>query len=123
MASINQVTLAGNLTHDPQLRQTENGHAVCELRLAINEAYTNASGAKVERTCFVDIEVWERQAEACARCLHKGSGVIVLGRLKLDQWTSNAGEPRRKLSVRASRVQFLSPRPPEPAGAVPDEPF
>jgi single-strand DNA-binding protein len=123
MASLNHVVLAGNLTHDPRLRQTESGRSVCSLGMAINDAFTGSTGEKVERTCFVDVEVWERQAAACSEHLHKGSAVLVQGRLQLDQWTSPAGEPRRKLFVRASRVQFLSPRNGEPSKAAPDEPF
>ena len=108
MASLNKVLLMGNLTRDPQLRYTAGGLAVCELGLAMNRRYRTAQGEDREETCFVDIEVWAKQAEACGNNLHKGSPVLVEGRLKLDQWQDKqTGQQRSRLRVRADRVQFL----------------
>ena len=119
MASLNKVLLMGNLTRDPQLRYTTSGLAVCELGLAMNRRYTTSQGEDREETCFVDIEVWAKQAEACGNNLHKGSPVLVEGRLKLDQWEDRqTGQRRSRLRVSAERVQFLgSPRPREEEGA------
>ena len=66
---------------------------------------------RVEQTCFVDVVVWQRQAETCSQYLSKGSPVMLEGRLQLDSWKTKEGESRSKLRVRADRVQFLgSPR-------------
>lgn len=73
----------------------------------MNESFKNKSGETVERTCFVDVVVWSRQAETAAEYLHKGSPVFVEGRLQLDQWENQNGEKRSKLRVRADRIQFL----------------
>ena len=75
--------------------------------MAVNESFKNKAGESVERTCFVDVVVWGRQAETAAEYLHKGSPVFVEGRLQLDQWENQEGEKRSKLRVRADRVQFL----------------
>ena len=108
MASLNYVVLAGNLTRDPVVRNTPSGTAVADLGLAVSDKYKNKAGELVETVCFVDVVAWGRQAEVCQQYLHKGSPVLVEGRLQLDQWESKEGEKRSKLRVRADRVQFLS---------------
>jgi len=106
MGSMNRVFLMGNLTRNPDLRQTTAGTAVSDIGLAVNENYRNKAGELIETTCFADIVVWGRQAETCAQYLEKGSSVMVEGRLELDRWESD-GQKRSKLRVRANRVQFL----------------
>jgi single-strand DNA-binding protein len=97
----------GNLTRDPDVRQVPSGASVADLGLATNEVYKNSAGEQVERTCFVDIVAWGRQAETCGRYLSKGAPVLVEGRLQLDRWQTEQGESRSKLRVKADRVQFL----------------
>jgi len=121
---MNRVFLMGNLTRDPQVRQTPSGQAVSDLGLAVSEKYRNKAGELVESTCFADIVVWGRQAETCGQYLKKGAPVMVEGRLQLDQWQTDQGEKRSRLRVRADRVRFLgrgragSDPEPEPAPAA-----
>ncbi|VGO20340.1 single-stranded DNA-binding protein [Pontiella sulfatireligans] len=128
MASYNRVLLMGNLTRNPEIRYTPSGTAVADLGMAVSDNYKNQAGETVERTCFVDVVVWGRQAETSAEYLHKGSPVFVEGRLQLDQWEGQQGEKRSKLRVRADRVQFLgSPAKgaessEAPVSSVPQEP-
>jgi len=110
MATVNRVILMGNLTRTPELRHTHSGTAVSDLGLAVNDTYRDKSGELVERTCFADIVVWGRQAEACCSYLHKGRPVVVEGRLQLDQWQTDTGEKRSRLRVCADRVIFLNGR-------------
>ena len=122
MSTMNRVFLMGNLTRDPQLRHTPGGQSVSDLGLAVSERHRNKTGEVVESTCFADIVVWGRQAEACGRFLLKGARVMVEGRLQFDQWQAGNGERRSRLRVRADRVQFLGKIRPEtaaPAHAVP----
>ena len=123
MASYNRVLLMGNLTKNPELRQTPSGTAVTEFGLAINESFKNKAGEQVERTCFVDVVVWGRQAETSAEYLQKGSSAFIEGRLQLDKWENEKGEKRSKLRVRADRVQFLgaSGKSTESSSAAPAE--
>ena len=86
MASLNKVMLIGNLTQDPEVRRTSSGTAVSTLRLAVNESYQSKTGERVEKTLFLDVDVWDRQAETCQQYLSKGSPVFVEGRLQMDQW-------------------------------------
>lgn len=107
MASLNKVLLMGNLTKDPELRYTPNGSAVADFGLAINRTYTS-NGEKKEETCFVDINVWGKQAESTSKYLQKGSPAFIEGRLQLDQWDDKeTGKTRSRLRVVAERVQFL----------------
>ena len=98
----------GNLTRDPETRYTTGGMAVCTFGLAVNRRYNNARGEQQEETCFVDIDVFAKQAESCGQYLRKGSPALVEGRLKYDQWEDKkTGQKRNRLKVTAERVQFL----------------
>lgn len=107
MNAMNRVMLMGNLTRDPDLRQTPTGRKVCDLGLAITERRRNGAGDTVETTCFVDIIVWEKQAEACGQYLRKGRPILIEGRLQQDRWENEKGEKRNRLRVVAERVHFL----------------
>ncbi len=111
MAQLNKVYLMGNLTRDPELRRLPSGSAVTELGLALNRTYNGKDGERREEVTYVDVTVWDRQAETCAEYLKKGRPVFVEGYLKMDQWDDKStGEKRSKLKIQADRVQFLGGR-------------
>lgn len=110
MASINRVVLVGNLTRDPELRQTPNGKSVCTLGLAVNDRYKNDAGEWVDKPNYFDIVVWGAQAESCERYLSKGRPVAVDGRLSYRAWEAQDGSKRSKVEVIANTVQFLGSR-------------
>ena len=111
MANVNKVFLIGNITRDPVLRHTPNGSAVTELGIATNRQYMTKEGERREEVTFIDVTVWNRQAETCCEYLKKGQPVHVEGFLKMDSWEDKAtGEKRSKLKVEADRVQFLGSR-------------
>lgn len=110
MASFNKVILMGNLTKDPERRQTQGGTSICSFTLAVSRKFTS-NGQQQEETCFVDITAFGKTADICGQYLAKGSPVMIEGRLKLDQWQDrNTGENRQKLSVFAESVQLLGGR-------------
>jgi single-strand DNA-binding protein len=128
VANLNKVFLAGNLTRDPEVRYAPSGDAVGDLHMAVNRRYRTRDGQEKEETCFIGIVVWGRQAETCAEYLHKGSPILVEGRLQFEQWERD-GQKNTRIRVRADRVQFLgSPRsaefsdgrPPRPSPPRPD---
>jgi single-strand DNA-binding protein len=125
MASVNKVFLIGNLTRDPELRYTPNGAAVTDLGIACNRTYTTRDGERREEVTFIDVTVWNRQAETCCQYLKKGRPVHIEGFLKMDTWDDKTtGEKRSKVKVEAERVQFLDRRESpggtdEDTGAVP----
>jgi single-strand DNA-binding protein len=76
MVAFNNVILGGNLASDIELRHLPSGMAVADLRLAVSEKFKNRQGELVEKPVFVDVVVWDRQAENCAKYLSKGSPVL-----------------------------------------------
>lgn len=110
MADFNKVVLVGRLTRDPELRATPSGMAVCKLGVAVGRKYKDKSGNLQQETTFVDVDVWAKSAENCAKYLSKGSALLVDGELRMDQWEDKtSGEKRSKLKVTANSVQFLGP--------------
>jgi single-strand DNA-binding protein len=107
MASYNRVVLVGNVTRDPELRYTQSGVPVTDLGLAVNDRRKTASGEWQEETTFVDVTLWQRQAEIASEYLTKGASVLIEGRLKLDSWETNDGQKRSKLFVVGERMQML----------------
>src|SRR5580658_3391918 len=111
MADLNRVFLMGSLTFDPELRRTPSGTAVAELRLVTSRSWMSREGERREEKLFIDVTVWDRQAEICCERLKKGSGIHVEGSLRMDTWEDKStGEKRSKIRVHADRVQFLDSR-------------
>ena len=101
--NFNSVCVAGNLTQDPELRTTNGGTSVCELRLAMNTRRKDT-----EETLFIDVTVWGAQAETCCKYLSKGRNVAVKGRLKDDSWENKEGNKVNKTIIVADEVTFGS---------------
>ena len=101
------VTLVGNLTRDPELRQTPSGKNVCQLGVAVGRSYKDANGQWVEATSFFDVVVWGQQGENCAKYLSKGRPVAVEGRLEQRSWDAQDGTRRSKVEIVANLVVFL----------------
>ncbi len=107
--SLNQVTLMGNLTRDPELRQTPNGQNVCSFSLALNRSYKDQSGEWQEATDYVDIVAWGPLAERVSQYMSKGRRCLVQGRLQSRSWEQD-GQKRNKVEVLANDVTFLDSR-------------
>lgn len=118
MASLNKVFLLGNLTKDPELRYTQSGTAVCDVRLAVSRRFVGQNGVTRDETCFIDVTVFGKRGEAFSRFFQKGRPVLVEGRLKYDQWDDKqSGQKRSKISVVAEDWQFVGAAPPKEGGA------
>ena len=107
MASVNKVMLVGHLGRDPELRYTPSGTAVANFTLATNDAWTDKSGEKQERTEWHRIVVWGKQAEIVGEYLTKGKQVFVEGSLQTREWNDREGNKRQTTEVRAQRVIML----------------
>jgi len=106
--SFNQVILMGNLTRDPELRQTPNGTSVTSFSLALNRSYKGADGNWQEVTDFIDIVAWGPLGERVAQYLSKGRPCLVNGRLQSRSWDDKeTGAKRSKVEVVAQDVTFL----------------
>jgi single-strand DNA-binding protein len=114
--NFNQVIIDARLTFDPELRHTQSGKVTATLRLASNPS-------KNERL-FIDAVCWDKTAELACEHLRKGSRVLVVGRLKMDEWEDKqTGEKRSKLVVVASTIQFLDGKPKDEKGGNDDIPY
>ena len=104
--SFNQVILMGNLTRDPELRQTPNGQSVTSFSLALNRSYKAADGNWTEATDYIDVVAWGPLGERVAQYLTKGRPCLVNGRLQSRSWEQD-GQKRSKVEVNAQDVTFL----------------
>jgi single-strand DNA-binding protein len=111
----------GNLTREPELRYTPQGTPVCRFGIAMNRRYQGKNGLVTEVT-YINVSAWSKLAEVCARYLHKGSRVAVVGAIRSSSWEGKEGERRVSYEVRAENIQFLSsPRGPrEEVRELPD---
>ena len=108
--SLNQVTLMGNLTRDPELRQIPSGQSVCSFSLALNRSYKDSAGEWQEATDFIDIVAWAALGERVAQYLSKGRRCLVQGRLQSRSWEQDC-QKRNKVEVLANDVTFLDGNP------------
>lgn len=115
--SVNQVILLGNLTRDPELRQTPGGQSVVSFSLALNRAYRDQKTNEwQEATDYIDVVAWGPLAERVAQYLTKGRRALVQGRLQSRSWEQD-GQKRSKVEVLANDVTFLDSRGGEEGGS------
>ncbi|RME86736.1 MAG: single-stranded DNA-binding protein [Zetaproteobacteria bacterium] len=107
---INKVILIGNLGQDPELRYTQDGTPVCNVRIATTERFKNRQGEMQERTEWHNVVFWGRLAEIAAEHLKKGDRVYVEGRLQSRTWQDNQGNNRITVEIRASEMKMLGGR-------------
>ena len=107
---INKVIIVGNLGQDPELRYTGSGTAVCNLRIATNESYKDASGEWVDRTEWHSVVAWARLAEICNEYLKKGSQVYIEGSLQTRNYDDKDGITRYTTEIKAREMMMLGGR-------------
>lgn len=105
---INQVTLVGRLTRDPELKLTPEGTAVANVTLAVNRNYRNHQG-EVD-TDFVHCTLWRKTAENTATYCRKGSVVGITGRIQTRNYENQDGKKVYVTEVVAEQIRFLSSR-------------
>lgn len=108
--SINRVNISGNLTRDPELRQTQSGNAVLTFGVAVNDRRKNQqTGEWEDYPNFVDCVLFGNRATGVSKFLSKGMKVAIEGKLRYDQWKDKqTGQNRSKLSVIVEEIEFLS---------------
>jgi single-strand DNA-binding protein len=104
--NLNKAFIIGNLTRDPELRQTPGGQAVCTFGVATNSYYTDKSGGRQTKTEYHNIVLWGRQAELASQFLTKGSNVFIEGRIQTRSWEGKDGQQRKTTEIVGERVQF-----------------
>ena len=107
MASFNKVILIGNLTADPELKQTPNGLSVCRFTLAINRRYIRNNEQGQQTADFINIVAWRQTAEFVSRYFKKGRPILVCGQLQSRSWTDAQGNKRYATEVVADEITFV----------------
>lgn len=102
---MNKAILKGNLGADPELRYTQGGQAVLNMRLATTERYVDKDGAKQERTDWHTLTLWGKRGEALAQHLKKGSSILVEGRIQTSSYEKD-GEKRYKTEINVTELEF-----------------
>lgn len=106
--SINKVVVTGNLTRDPELRQTAGGMPILALGVAVNDRRKDPqTGEWRDFPNYIDCTMFGARAEAVAKYLAKGSKVAVEGKLRWSQWERD-GEKRSKVEVVVDEIEFMS---------------
>lgn len=120
-ASLNKAMIIGNLTRDPESKQTPSGQNVCSFGVATNRTWKNAAGEKQEQVEYHNVVVWGKLAEICAQYLNKGKKVYIEGRLQSREWDGPDGAKRNKTEIVAENMVMLSGA--ERGGATGGTPF
>ena len=108
--SINKVVISGNLTRDPELRQTANGFPVLGFGVAVNDRSKNQqTGEWEDYPNFIDCTMFGARAESVSRFLSKGSKVAIEGKLRWSQWERD-GQKRSKIEVVVDEIEFMTAR-------------
>jgi single-strand DNA-binding protein len=115
MSGVNKVILIGNLGANPEVRFTQGGAAVANLRLATTERYTDRSGQKQEQTEWHRVVLFGRQAEVAQQYLTKGRQVYIEGRIRTRQWQDQQGQKRYSTEIVATNMQLIGSRADRPA--------
>ncbi|MCZ8156791.1 MAG: single-stranded DNA-binding protein [Leptospira sp.] len=110
MKNLSYIILDGNLTHDPEMKNTSVGKSVTSFTVAVNHNNGYVDDKEIEDVSFFEVEAWEKMGENCSEYLKKGSKVTVIGNLKQNRWKTQDGENRSKVKVVATSVRFDSQR-------------
>ena len=107
---LNKVMLIGRLGADPEIKYTQSGSPVANLRVATDESYTDRNGTRQERTEWHTVIAFQRTAEICQQYLHKGSLVYIEGKLQTRKWQDKNGQERYSTEIQCQRLQMLERR-------------
>lgn len=107
----NRTIILGNLTKDIELRYLPSGSAVAKSSIATTYKYKSATGEQKDEVCFLDFNIFGRSAEIANQYLHKGSKVLLEGRLVFEQWTAQDGTNRSRHILRVVEMKMLDSKP------------
>lgn len=105
--NLNKAMIIGNLTRDPEIRNTPSGATVASFAVATNYVWTDQSGQKQEKVEYHNIVAWRKLAEICGQYLHKGSKIYVEGRIQTRDWTGQDGVKRYRTEIIAENMIML----------------
>lgn len=117
---MNVAVFNGNLTRDPEVKKIKDNLSVTKFNVAINNGYMK-DGEFVSEPVFVEVNAWGAVGERVGEKYKKGDGVLVNGRLRFEQWETDGGEKRSKLTVTANQVELVRPKGGKPESTPTEE--
>ena len=131
MASFNKIILIGNLTADPELKQTSNGISVTSFSIAVSRRFSSKTAESAPQADFINVVAWRGTAEFITKFFQKGKSILIVGSLQSRSWTDQNGQKRYVTEVVAEEAQFverktdgsapISGAAPAPYGASPKD--
>ena len=129
MASFNKVILIGNLTADPELKQTQNGISVTSFSIAVSRRFSSKNADNAQQADFINVVAWRNTAEFITKYFQKGKSILIVGSLQTRNWTDQNGQKRYVTEVVAEEAQFVEKKgegavagaTPAPYGASPKD--
>lgn len=118
MASFNKVILIGNLTSDPEVKQTQSGSSVCTFNIAVNRRFAKDGQQNVD---FITIVAWRERAEFVGKYFKKGKPILICGELQTRTWSDKDGNRRTSTEVVADEVGFVTGRENASTGEISNE--
>ncbi len=107
MRGFSKAIITGNLTRDPELRNTPNGASVCSFSVAVNRVYRDSNGEQKEDVSFIDCSAWGKLGEMIGQYAKKGTGVLVSGRLDQRSWEDKTtGQKRSRVEIVVEDFNF-----------------
>lgn len=119
--NVNKVIIVGNLGQTPELRYTNQGHAVANLSVATNGTYKNKEGDTVNVTEWHKATVWGKRAEVCSKYLSKGERVYLEGEIRSSQWSDEHGNKRKTHEILVDDIRFLGVAQDKKQTPLPDD--
>lgn len=114
---MNKVILHGRLTRDPEVKTTQTGRMVCQMGIAVDRP------GKEKAADFLNLVAWEKSADFAGKYLHKGSELLVEGRLSTRSYENAQGQKRTVTEVIVDRMEFCgskaTAKPAETFGGMP----
>ena len=107
MASFNKAILIGNLTADPELRQTSNSISVCRFTIAVNRRFSKNADQNQQTADFINVVAWRERAEFVTRYFKKGRPILVCGQIQSRSWTDPQGCKHYATEVVADELSFV----------------
>ena len=105
---MNKVFLIGNLTRDPETRETPSGVTMCRFAIAVQRPYSSQDGER--QTDFFECTAWRGLGETIARYTKKGNKVAVSGSIQLRNYEDNQGVKRTAVDIIVQDCEFLTPK-------------
>lgn len=108
MRGFSKAIVAGNVVRDPEMRTTGSGSQVCSFAIAVNRSYKDSSGNQQDQVSYLDCVAWGKSAEIICQYVHKGSSLLVSGRLEQRSWEDkNSGQRRSRVEIIIEDFSFI----------------